>query len=113
MLVFDASGRDGLAVGVSGKESGKVCKRIVNAFILPFGFRPSKRQQNDNCLSHAFGCTWGKNYPSQAPMSKGFASICLDIRAAPESLNIYAQICETSNRNEGRQKQSELLRTLT
>ena len=58
MLVFDAGGRDSLAGGVSGKESGKVCKRIVNAFILPFGFRPSKRQQNDICLSHAFGCTW-------------------------------------------------------
>jgi hypothetical protein len=68
MLVFDASGRDGLAVGVSGKESGRVCKTIVNAFILPFGFRPSKRQQNVICLSRAFGCTWGKNYLSLAPV---------------------------------------------
>ena len=55
----------------------------------------------------------GKNYPSLAPMSKRVSSICLDIRAVPESLNIYAQICETSNRNERRQKRPELLRTLT
>ena len=113
MLVFDASGRDSLAVGVSGKESGKVCKRIVNAFILPFGFRPSKRQQNDICLSHAFGCTWGKNCLSLAPMSKRVASICLNIQAAPESVNPYVQICETSNRNERSQKRSELLRKPT
>ena len=99
--------------GVSGKESGKVCKWIVNAFILPFGFRPSKRQQNDICLSHAFGCTWGKNYPSLVPMSKRVTSICLGIRAVPESVNPYVKICETSNRNERRQKRSELLRTLT
>jgi len=108
MIVFDASRRDGLAVEVSGKESGRVCKTIVNAFILPFGFRPSKRQQNDIFLSHAFGI-WAKNYLSLAPMPKRVASICLDIRAAPQSLNIYAQICETSNRTEA---SSETVRTV-
>jgi hypothetical protein len=40
--------RDRLSVGV---KSGRVCKTIVNAFMLPFA---SKRQQNDICLSPSF-----------------------------------------------------------
>lgn len=114
MLVFDASGRDSLAVGVSGKESGRVQNDGELLLYCSFDLhRPSKRQQNDRRHSHAFGARTGFRSRLYVKDSRLNLPGYIDIQVTPQSLNIYAQICGTSNRNESLQKRSELLRTLT